>query len=237
MKKTAYLLTSLAFLGLLLGAETKAVYASPRLYFDPANANKTLNETFTVTARVDASGEIVGSVDGMGTYDSARLDLVSITKAADMVFNEVEGGGSCSVGNSTGGSFSFNCYANSVLSNSVPSGNLVVFTFKAKALGTATVSYTCTEGSTVDSNIVKSSNATDVINCADNGTGTYVIVEGSVSSPTSAPSSNNNSSTTTTSPPSETTTTLPQTGSLGATLGLISFGLVSVVSAIFLKFL
>jgi hypothetical protein len=229
MKKTAYLSLTLAFLMLLSGVKVKAVYASPRLYFDPANANKTLNETFTVTAKVDTSGEIVGSIDGMGSYDSSKLDLVSITKASDMVFNDVEGGGGCQIGTSSGGKFSFSCYANSVLSNSVPSGNLVIFTFKAKATGTATVAYTCTNGSTVDSNIVKSSNASDVISCSDNGTGTYVIGEGSGSS---SGSSNSSSPSTTT-----TTTTLPKTGNVGATLGLVGFGLVSVISAIFLRFL
>lgn len=227
MKKTACLLTTLVFLTLLSAVGARAVNASPKLYFDPSSATKNLNETFTVMAKVDTSGEVVGSIDGVGTYDSSKLELVSITKASDMVFTDVEGGGSCQIGAISGGKFSFSCYANSVLSNSVPSGNLVVFTFKAKATGTSTVSYSCTTGSTVDSNIVKSSNANDVISCGENGTGTYTVNEGSSSS-----SSGSSTNTTTT-----TTTTLPKTGGVGATLGLVSFGLVSLISAAFLKFL
>ncbi len=227
MKKTACLLITLAFL--LSGVGAKAVYAGPRLYFDPASATKNLNETFTVTAKVDTAGEIVGSIDGIGTYDSSKLELVSVTKASDMVFNEVEGGGNCQIPTSSGGRFTFSCYTNSVLSNTVPAGSLVVFTFKAIAVGTGTVNFSCTAGSTVDSNIVKSSNASDVISCSENGAGSYTVVQGSTTTTTTNPTTN--SSTTTTS------TTLPQTGSFGVTLGVISFGLVSVLSAIFLKFL
>jgi hypothetical protein len=213
----------------LIKGRIGAVQAVARLYFDPASANKTLNETFTVTARVDSSGEVVGGVDGIGTYDSSRLELVSITKASDMVFTNLDSGGNCQIGTSDGGKFSFTCYANSAVDNTAVSGSLVVFSFKAKATGTATVNFTCTDGSTVDSNIVKTSTSADVISCSSNGSGTYTISEGSSSSSTA---------TNTPTPTSTTTSTeLPQTGNVGVTVGLVLFGLVSLVSAVFLKFL
>jgi hypothetical protein len=207
-----------------------AVFAGAKLYFDPATATKTLNETFDVIAKVNSSGEVVGGVDGVGVYDSSRLELVSITKASDMVFTNLDSGGSCQIGTSSGGKFSFTCYANSAVDNTAVNGSLVVFKFKAKATGTATASFSCTSGSTIDSNIVQTSTSSDVISCSENGSGTYTINEGSSSSSTTTSTPVPTSTTTT-------TTTLPQTGSVGVTIGLVSFGLVSLLSAVFLKFL
>jgi hypothetical protein len=232
MKITAKLsITVLTFMILMSHVGVSAVYAGAKLYFDPASATKTLNETFDVVAKVNSSGEIVGGVDGVGVYDSSRLELVSITKASDMVFTNLDSGGSCQIGTSSGGKFSFTCYANSAVDNVAVSGSLVVFKFKAKATGTGTVSFSCTSGSTIDSNIVQTSTSSDVISCSENGLGSYTINEGSGSSSTTTSTPTPTSTTTTT------TTTLPQTGSVGVTIGLVSFGLVSLLSAVFLKFL
>ncbi len=226
MRKSVQILLLFVLFFLLEGG-VNAVEAAAKLYFDPSSANKNLNDTFTVTAKVDSAGEVVGGVDGIGTYDSSRLELVSITKASDMVFGNLDSGGSCQIGTSSGGKFSFTCYANVAVDNTAVSGSLVVFTFKAKATGTATVNYTCTDGSTVDSNIVKTSTSADVISCTSNGSGSYVIGQGSSSSATNTPTPTTTSS----------STELPQTGSVGVTVGLVLFGLVSLVSAVFLKFL
>ncbi len=234
MKKTAWLSTIFVFLALMSQVEAKTVYAGAKLYLDPASATKTLNETFNVTARVDSGGEVVGGVDGVGTYDSSRLELISITKASDMVFSDLDSGGSCQIGTSSGGKFSFTCYANSAVDNTAAAGSLVVFNFKAKATGTANVAFSCTSGSTVDSNIVKTSTSGDVISCSENGSGSYVINEGSN---TSAPTSTSTTTSTATSTPIPSSTELPQTGNVEMTIGLISFGLVSLLSAVFLKFL
>lgn len=225
MKKTAWVLSTLMFLVLLTVVNAKAVLAGAKLYVDPSSGTRTLGETFTVTVMVNSAGEVVGGADALGTYDSTRLELVgSATEASDMVFRTVEGGGSCANGTSGSGKFSFSCNANSVLGSSAVSGSLMVLTFKAKATGTATVNFTCTSGSTTDSNIVKSSTSTDVISCSENGSGSYTIVEGS--------SDSSDDTTTVTE-----TTELPQTGSVGMTIGLTVFGLISLASAMFLKFL
>lgn len=229
MKKSVRISFFVLVLFFLVGGSSRAVEAASRLYFDPANANKSLNETFTVTAKVDSSGEIIGGVDGIGTYDSAHVELVSITRASDMVFNDFDAGGNCQIGTSSGGSFSFTCYANDALDNTAVNGSLVVFTFKAIAIGTATVNFSCTDGSTVDSNIVKTSTSADIISCSSNGSGTYVIG-----------ASSSSSSVTNTPTPTYTSTAsteLPQTGSVGVTVGLVIFGLISLASAVFLRFL
>ena len=94
------------------------------------------------------------------------------------------------------------------------------------------MTFSCTSGSTVDSNIVKTSTSGDVISCSENGPGSYTINEGSSSTSTST----NTSTETPTSVPT-TSTELPRTGNIGTTVGLVSFGLVSLLSAVFLKFL
>jgi hypothetical protein len=189
----------------------------------PSSGNYSVNDTFNVTVTVDSGSEIVGGVDGVGTYDSSKLELVSVTKASDMVFQSSDGGGSCSVSTATAGKFSFTCYSENSLSDKVANGNLVVLNFRAKATGTAAVNFTCTNGSTTDSNIVKTSTSGDVIVCGENTNGSYVIGESSSeSSATNTPT---------------TASSLPKTGSVGMTLGLVVFGAVSVLSAVFLKFL
>lgn len=233
MKKSVLIL-SLAF----LLVSVKAVEAAPHLTVNPGSGSYSVGANFSVTLGIDSSGEIVGGADGMGTYDSARLELVSITTAANMVFANTSSGGSCSIDNSAGaGKFSFSCYSNDALSDVSVVGDLVTITFKGKSSGTATLNYDCSTGSTTDSNIVKSSTVTDIINCASNQSGSYIMSETSTD-PTSTPTPNSSSSSSSSDPTSvPTSTELPQTGNLGVTLSLIAFGAVSLLSALFLKFL
>lgn len=235
MKLSARFLLVFIVMFSLFRVGTVKASAAARLYLDPSSATKNIGDTFTVTAKVDSGGEVIGGVDGIGTYDSSRLELSSITQASDMVFSSVDGGGSCT-SKISDGKFSFSCNANSAVGSQSVSGSLVVFTFKAKATGTALVKFTCVDGSTVDSNIVKASTASDVITCSSNGSGSYTINEGSSSSSTTTTTTTSTATSTPTST-SSTTTELPQTGSVGVTVGLIVFGLVSLLSAVFLKFL
>lgn len=221
MKKAAFLTTFILLM--LFASSAKAVMASPHLSLSPSSGNYSVNDTFSVTVNVDSAGEVVGGVDGVGTYDSSKLELTSAVKASGMVFESSDSGGNCSINTSTAGKFSFTCYSNDSLSDKAVSGSLVVLNFKAASTGTAAVSFTCTNGSTTDSNIVKTSTSGDVIVCGENVAGSYVIGESS---------GDDNESTAT-----PTSGTLPKTGSVGTTLGLIAFGAVSLLSAVFLKFL
>ncbi len=226
MKKTAWLLNTFLILFLLTASSVKAAVAGPHLLVDPSSGNYSVNGTFSVTVKIDSASEVVGAIDGIGTYDSDKLELVSINKAPSMVFEGISGGGSCTV-ESASGRFNFTCYSNDSLSDQSLSGNLVVLNFKAKATGTATVNFVCASGNTTDSNIIKTSNAVDVIACGENVGGSYVI------------GNSTGGEDTTTAPTSSTTTSteLPKTGGVGATLGLIVFGAISLASAVFLKFL
>ena len=114
-------------------------------------------------------------------------------------------------------------------------GDLAVVTFKAKATGSAAVNFTCTAGSTIDTNIFDTS-GNDVIDCASNVNGIYTITAGSggVTDPTTAPTAvpttvvNN-----VTTVPGE----LPRTGGIGATLGLMIFGIVGALAGVALRWL
>lgn len=225
MKKTAWLINSVLILVMLVASSAEAAMASPHLSLSPSSGNYSVDDTFNVTVNVDSASEIVGGVDGVGTYDSSKLELVSTpTKASGMVFESTDGGGSCSVSSSAGvGKFSFTCYSNDSLTDKAVNGPLVVLNFRAKATGTATVGFTCTSGSTTDSNITKTSTSGDVIVCGENVGGSYTIGE------------SDGGDTTTNTP--TTAGSLPKTGSVGMTLGLVAFGIVTTLSAVFLRFL
>lgn len=226
MKKSVQIFCFLMIFSLLFKGGTSAVEAAARMYFDPASANKNLNEKFSVTIKADSGGVVTGSLDGVGTYDSSRLKLVSIDQSSEMTADKRE----CIINPIKGdGTFSFSCNTYSVVDDKAINGNVVVLNFEAKATGTAKVSFNCMEGSTSDTNIFDQ-NINDLIVCSSNGSGSYVIGESSSSSGTSTAT---NTPTTT----QTTTTELPKTGSVGATIGLVSFGLVSLLSAVFLKFL
>lgn len=228
MTKTAYLLNTLAILLLLMVANVKAVSAAPYLYFEPAAGNYSLGEGFSVTAKINSGTETVGGADGVGVYDSTRLELVSVTQAPNMVFSDNDGGGSCRIDTASVGKFGFTCTSDFTFGDKPVNGDLVVFNFKAKAVGTAPVTFNCTTGSTTDSNIVKTSTAMDVISCSENINGSYVIGEGGgSSSSTSTPSTATTTTTTTT------TAELPKTGVVETTVGLVIFGVISFISALF----
>ena len=212
--------------------------ADPRLYFSPATGSYKVNDTFTVTMVVDSADQLVGAVDLVGTFDKSKLEIIKIEKASPMAFDVTGSAGDCSIDNATAwtnGNFSEICYSQTSVGDKVTTGNLVVVTFKAKAVGTATVNYTCT-GQAGDSNITKITTVTDVIVCSANGSGSYTITE--ATGETSSTEVNNSSTTTTsTTTTTGTATELPQTGGIATTIGLIVFGAVSVLSALFLKFL
>lgn len=225
MKKTAlFLFLALTFLAI----SAKAVEATAYLTVSPLNGNYNVNDTFTVILGVNSGTDSVSGIDGIGTYSSGILELTSIVQADDMVFKDVEGGGSCTIKDEEDGKFSYACYANQSYGDKAVNGSLVKLTFKATTTGTGTLSYSCTSGSTSDSNIVSSVGVNDIITCGSNQSGSYVIGNSSSSTSTSTPTPASTSTT---------TTTLPKTGNTGVTVGLIAFGLISLVSAAFLKFL
>lgn len=205
------------------------VAAGPLLKLTPSTGTYTNGSTFTVTMGVDSGTEKSQGVDAWMTFNSGLLEVQSIETASSPAFSFALGK---NIYNDTG-KFDISCSSTdmSTYGATVLNGDLVVITFKAKSTGTANVNFSCTAGSTTDSNIFNMT-AADVINCASNVNGTYTINAGSSTDPTATPTTSG-SSTTTTSGDEE----LPQTGGIGTTLGLLIFGMVGVLSSLALRFL
>lgn len=214
----------LAFL--LMGVKP-VLAAGPLLKFTPSSGTYTNGSTFTVTIGIDSGTEKTQAVDIWATFDSSKLEVVSLEQATN-TFNFLFGGKN--IYNDTG-KFDISTFSSDsgTYEGTVLVGDLAVITFRAKAVGTAHVDFVCQSGSNIDSNIINMSGV-DVINCASNVNGVYTITEGDSSdpNPTVAP---------TTAPSSDDGSELPKTGSVGATIGLMIFGIVGVLSSLALRFL
>jgi LPXTG-motif cell wall-anchored protein len=228
MKKTALSLFLILF---LMAGGVKAALAGPHLTLSPAAGNYTVGSEFKVTIGVDSGTEKSAAVDAWATFDAAKLEVVSIEKAASPAFAFAMGQ---NIRNSEG-KFDISCTSTDMSSFETAAivGDLAVVTFRAKAEGVASLNFSCASGSSIDTNIFNVS-AVDVIDCASNQSGSYTISAGSSgTNPTATPTTASSTSTTTTTTSSE----LPQTGVVENTVGLVIFGLVSMMGALVLRWL
>lgn len=208
--------------------------AGPMLKFVPSSGSYTNGSNFTVTIGVDSGTEKVQAVDVWATFDTTRLEVVSVVKATNPAFGFNMGAANI---DEAGGKFdiTFNPSADgATFEATAVSGDLAVVTFKAKATGTANVNFTCAAGSTIDSNILNIS-TNDVIECASNINGSYTITDGGTANPdpTAVPTASPNNPTATPTSTNE----LPKTGTVETTIALMVFGFVSLLSSLALKFL
>lgn len=228
MKRTALALV-MSLVWMAMGA--KGVLAGPHLTLSPSSGNFTNGSDFTVTIGVNSESEKSTAVDAWVSFDSSKLEVVSITKASNPAFSFALGQ---NIYNSSG-KFDISCISTDMSSfeAQVLNGDLAVVTFRAKAEGVASVTFDCTAGSSIDTNIFNVS-AVDVVDCSSNQSGSYTITASSSGSsttePTSTPVPTTSSSSSTTS-----TSELPQTGGVGNTVGLMVFGLVSMIGALALR--
>jgi len=221
MNKKALLFGLMASM-MLMATSAKAAQAGPHLTLNPATGTKSVGETIVVTIGVDSGAETSAAVEVFGTFDSTKFEVLSMEKVpdAEAAFAFVT---ETHFQNSTG-KFDFACSPSNMsnFEDTAISGPLVKVIFRAKSSGVASVNFTCQAGSEADSNIFKTSGA-DVIDCASNQSGSYTInpgVGGDTTTATSTPT---------------TAGELPKTGAVGTTMGLVAFGLVSLVSALFLR--
>lgn len=198
--------------------------AGPMLKFVPSTGTYTKGESFKVNIGVDSGAEKVQALDVNATFDASKVELVSIDSLNNDTFRFVM---DKNIYNDTG-KFTLSLYTESgSYEATVITGDLVTVTFLPKATGTVNVNFSCTDGSTIDSNI-NNSLAVDVINCASNINGVYTITDGGTANPdptavpTTPPTANNE---------------LPKTGTVETTIGLLIFGFVSLLSSLALKFL
>ena len=211
-----------------------AVQAGPMLKLTSPTGSYENGTTFKVTVGVDSGTAKSIAVDAWVTFDATKLEVVSIDPASTPAFVNSMGKNIYN----TEGKFdmSFNAAGDAGIAEAVAiRGDLAVVTFKAKAAGSAAVNFTCTAGSTIDTNIFDTT-GNDVIDCVSNVNGSYTITatSGGTTDPTTAPTAvpttvvNN-----VTTVPGE----LPRTGGVGATLGLMIFGIVGALAGVALRWL
>jgi len=202
--------------------------AGPMLKFVPSTGTYTNGDTFKVNIGVDSGTEKVQGVDVVATYDPTKVEVVSIEALTNDTFQFFM---EKSIYSDTG-KFTATFYATGAEGTydaKVITGDLATVTFRPKATGTINVNFTCTTGSTIDSNLNNISGV-DVINCPSNINGVYTITAGSNTTtpdPTATPVPADDGG----------DTTLPQTGGVGTTIGLLVFGIVGILSSLALRWL
>jgi len=184
------------FFGSVFLVASSAVHAAT-LQFDPSTASAAVGETVDIIVKADAGSDEILAVDAIIKYDKSILEVVSI---ADGDFLSI-----LQKNYSVAGTISMTSIVQDPGHPVTGSGELATVTFKVKADGTTNITFFCTPGDSTDSNIAKNNaDATDIIQCADNGTAVITAGEGG---PTAVPTGISTSTGGT-----DTPTTLPRTG-------------------------
>jgi len=221
-------LLGLAMVGVGLMASPMGVFAAPHFTLTPTTGNQTVGQNFVVTMGIDSDTEKVVGVDIKASFDSTKLEVVSIEKGIipddGYLFSYTPS--QAIIHNDTGVfEVTLTPLNQSVLVGPIAKHELLKVTFKPKAVGTATFNYTCLAGSVVETNIISQAGV-DVVNCASNQGGSYTIAAGTggdvapVATATVAP---------------RVTTSLPQTGGVENTIILLVLGISSIGTAMYFK--
>lgn len=182
------------------------------LTLSPATGEVTVNENISVTIGIASGTEKVFTADLWTVFDASKLEIVSVD-AVGGVLPFPFALGDKNIDNSKGTfSLALMPTSSSGLGALPAAGGLVTVIFKAKAVGTASFSFTCQSGSVNDTNIINP-DVVDVVDCASNASGLYTIKAassggdgGSTAAATATPTSS---------------TTLPQTGAVENTIILL----------------
>jgi len=145
------------------------------LQFNPSSINKKVGETFELEVVVDAGDKEVLSVDALVNFDGNILEVQSITDGTYLDIGQKD----------------FKSSGKAYVAGVVPGpgvtvtgkGTLAKILFKAKANGRATVTFDCEMGEKTESNISEAViDATDLIECSQNGEAIVVVGGGSSTS-------------------------------------------------------
>lgn len=230
MRKFCLSLFLLVFLGgmFLPGSAEAANFT-----LKPASGSYTVGQEFDVVVGITSGTSKVFAADIWATFDASKLEMTNVVAAFDssvLPLSVVKT--DASINNSTGVMKISVQNSQSVSFESVPMSDqpILRITFKAKATGTASFLFTCSQGSVNDSNIIDADTYEDVIACASNQSGSYTIT----SSTGGDEGVDSTTTTTTTSTTVTGDTELPQTGVIEYTLG---FGLLALVLLVVSAFL
>lgn len=226
MRKFCLSLFLLVFLGgMVLAEPTEAA----NFTLSPASGSYAVGQEFDVIVGITSGTSKVFAADIWGTFDASKLEMKTVVAAFDSAtiplsvvqtdasINNSTGVMKISVQNTQSTSFE------SVVMNNQP---VLRITFRAKATGTASFNFTCSQGSVNDCNIIDADTYEDVITCASNQSGSYTI--------TSSAGGDSSTTTTTTTTTATGDTELPQTGVIEYTLG---FGLLALALLVVSAFL
>ncbi len=196
------------------------------LQFDPASESGAIGDTFDLAIKVNTGSDEILAVDAQIRYDKNILEVVSCADA-EPVWLTVARKDYATPGQ---------IYIPGIVQDPghpvTGTGELATCTFKVKANGTTNVTFACTAGETAsDSNVAKNNpDATDVIQCSDNGVAVITAGTGvgGILTPTPVDSDS-----------STTATTLPRTGIMDELLkfaipGAILFG-IGIMGKLLLK--
>jgi len=178
--------------------------AGARLYFEPASGNYSIGEEFSVVVNVDPANSDTVAIDAIINYDTGRLELISVEN--NEYFGKEPAGGFEYVENETGKLLVFSFATVQYFSvNTV--GKVATVKFKAKAEGTAAVTFVCSSGGDDDTSIwAPPPGYEELIDCAAVGSGSYTIGSGG-ESPTATPTPGDSGATAT-----PTSSSLPDSG-------------------------
>ncbi|MDH7476323.1 MAG: cohesin domain-containing protein [Microgenomates group bacterium] len=150
------------------------------LEFNPATITTSAGQSFDLNIVINAGSDQITSVDAFIVYDANLLEVVSVTDGT--FFPTI------SKDTSVTGKAYIAGMVNDPATYKTGSGTLASIRFTAKANGVANVTFDCAQGLTTDSNITKNDlNATDIIQCASNGSASVVIGTGGATGPTATP--------------------------------------------------
>lgn len=227
----------LAFGLIFLLTGKPALATDPHLFLTPNSGN--YSQSFNVEIKVDTGGQAAGGVDVHLEFPKNLLKIERVTKgeAFTEVFSSIK---------NDEGKLRINAYfPYSEAGRSFNGSNGLVATINFSPLGTgrATVNFSCTPESTIESNIVEKIDVKDIIVCSANVNGDYNVSGGSRGT-TPTPTPTRSAGTTPTPTPTTTsagttptpTPTVPVSGSTAQTVGLIGLGILTLLTGLVLVF-
>jgi len=200
-----------------LGAVTAGAVEAASLSLSPSSGTHETGDTFTVDLKVDTGGEGAMTVDSVIKFDSTRLEVSSVSAGSFMTDMQK------SLDNSTGSLVIYN-FSSQPLTSAVGGGVLASIVFKAKAAGTASVTFVCEAGAATDSSVWNVA-AEDILTCGSIGSGSYTISGAAVVDDEAEPTT----VVAATATPSE----LPETGNEWVVVGALFLGIMLFIGGAF----
>lgn len=209
-----------------------ALATDPHLYLSPASGEK--STAFSVDIKIDTGGKAAGGADVHLEFPKDLLKINQVTetdqtskKAFSKLYSAID---------NDNGKLRINAYFSTSEAGESYNGTdgiIAKVDFGPKGTGTAEVKFTCSPGSTTESNIVDKVSVKDIIICSANGSGSYTLTSsGGGTNPTATPTQTGGGGSATVTPKPA----VPVSGSVTQTIGLIGLGIISLLTGLALVF-